>query len=80
MNKGKTIDWHQMTGELDFNMTNDFLFRALLQEKNSVLAALSASMMSWEENEIVSARIENPIGNESWQLAGKVVVIFMQKL
>lgn len=61
MNKGKTIDWHQMTGELDFNMTNDFLFRALLQEKNSVLAALSASMMSWEENEIVSARIENPI-------------------
>jgi len=33
MEKEKTTDWHRMTGELDFNMTNDFLFRALMQEK-----------------------------------------------
>ena len=61
MEKEKTTDWHRMTGELDFNMTNDFLFRALMQEKNSVLAALAASMMSWEETEVASAIVENPI-------------------
>lgn len=61
MQKEKTTDWHQMTGELDFNMTNDFLFRALLQENNHVLAALSASMMGWDEAEVTSAKIENPI-------------------
>ena len=61
MQKEKTTDWHQMSGELDFNMTNDFLFRALLQENNKVLAALSASMMGWDVSEVTSAKIENPI-------------------
>ncbi len=61
MRKEKKIDWHQMTGELDFNMTNDFLFRALMQEENRALSALAASLMGWEESDVRSAHIENPI-------------------
>ena len=54
-------DWHKLEGEIPFRMTNDYLFRALMQENNSVLSAFIASLLGWKKDDITSATIENPI-------------------
>ena len=54
-------DWHCLNGNIPFRMTNDYLFRALMQENNDVLSALIASLLGWKKSDITSATIENPI-------------------
>ena len=54
-------DWHTQTGELTFSMTNDYLFRALLQKNNNVLKALISSVLHYDAGSIESAEITNPI-------------------
>ncbi len=54
-------DWHKLKGKIPFRMTNDYLFRALMQENNSVLSAFIASLLGWKKADITSATIENPI-------------------
>ena len=49
------------TGKLDFPMTNDYLFRALLQKNNRVLKGLIGSLLHMSVDFIVSATIQNPI-------------------
>ncbi len=57
----KDIDWHTLTGDIPFRMTNDYLFRALMQNNNDVLKALIAALLGWKKTDITSAVIENPI-------------------
>ncbi len=59
--KNKENDWHKLTGELDFRVNNDYLFRALLQTDNNVLKELIASLFRWNVEDITSADIQNPI-------------------
>ncbi len=59
--KNKENDWHKLTGELDFRVNNDYLFRALLQTDNVVLKELIASLFRWNVEDITSADIQNPI-------------------
>ena len=54
-------DWIELTGDLPVKMTNDYLFRALLQSDNDTLKALLASVLKMEPGEIKSARVTNPI-------------------
>ena len=54
-------DWMNQTGELPVTMTNDYLFRALLQSDNETLKALLGSLLHMQKDEIVSAVITNPI-------------------
>jgi len=49
------------TGPLPYSLTNDYMFRALLQENNKVLKGLIGSLLHLEPNEIISAEITNPI-------------------
>ena len=49
------------TGPLPYNLTNDYLFRALLQENNKVLKGLIGSLLHLQPEEIISAEIKNPI-------------------
>ena len=56
-----TFDWHYLTGKIPFRMTNDYLFRALMQENNNVLTAITASLLGWKKADITEATIENPI-------------------
>jgi predicted transposase/invertase (TIGR01784 family) len=49
------------SGKLDFPMTNDYLFRALLQKNNRVLKGLIGSLLHMNVDSIVSAIIQNPI-------------------
>ena len=57
----RPTDWHTLSGEIPFRMTNDYLFRALMQTDNQVLIALIADFLGWDHAAITSATIENPI-------------------
>ena len=50
-----------LTGPLTIPMTNDYLFRALLQQNNNVLKGLISSLLHLPLEEIVSVEITNPI-------------------
>ena len=50
-----------LTGPLTIPMTNDYLFRALLQENNKVLNGLISSLLHLSLEEIISVEITNPI-------------------
>lgn len=49
------------SGPLRFNMTNDYMFRAVLQANNKVLRGLICSLLHLSEEDVCSARITNPI-------------------
>lgn len=49
------------TGPVTIPMTNDYLFRALLQENNKVLKGLISSLLHLQIEEISSVEITNPI-------------------
>lgn len=51
----------QATGELPFRLTNDYLFRALLQKSNRVLKHLTCALMHLRPEEVESVTVENPI-------------------
>ncbi|MBO6112541.1 MAG: PD-(D/E)XK nuclease family transposase, partial [Lachnospiraceae bacterium] len=53
--------WKKLTGELPVKMTNDYLFRALLQSDNDTLKALLASLLHMDVKMIRSAKVTNPI-------------------
>lgn len=48
-------------GEIPFNMTNDYMFRAVLQESNQALRGLICSLLHLAESEVTSVEITNPI-------------------
>ena len=50
-----------LTGPLTIPMTNDYLFRALLQQNNKVLKGLISSLLHLSLDEIISVEITNPI-------------------
>ena len=49
------------TGEIPFNMTNDYMFRAVLQKNNRVLRGLIKALLHLSEDDIKEVRITNPI-------------------
>ena len=57
----ESTDWMKLTGELPVKMTNDYLFRALLQSDNDTLKALLASVLKIRLRKIKSAKVTNPI-------------------
>lgn len=48
-------------GPVRFNMTNDYMFRAVLQSNNKVLRGLICSLLHLSEKEVISAEIINPV-------------------
>ena len=53
--------WKSLSGELPVRMTNDYLFKALLQSDNETLKAILASLLHMPINRIKSAKIKNEI-------------------
>lgn len=49
------------TGPLTIPMTNDYLFRALLQQNNNVLKSLICALLHLTCEEVISVEITNPI-------------------
>lgn len=48
-------------GEIPYNMTNDYMFRAVLQTNNKVLRGLICSLLHLAESEVRAVEITNPI-------------------
>ena len=55
------IDWDNLHGPVTIPMTNDYLFRALLQRNNKVLKALICSLLHLKISDVESVTITNPI-------------------
>ena len=53
--------WLSATGPVSIRMTNDYLFRALLQRSNTTLRGLICSLLRLRDNEVISVEIMNPI-------------------
>lgn len=53
-------DLESATGEIPFGMTNDYMFRAVLQKNNKVLRGLVISLLQLQEEDVQSAEITNP--------------------
>ena len=54
-------DWRNATGPIDYTMTNDVMFRMVLQSNEIVLRGLISSMMHIPIKEIASTTIMNPV-------------------
>lgn len=48
-------------GKIPYGMTNDYMFRAVLQSNNKVLRGLICSLLHLSEKEVLSVEITNPI-------------------
>ena len=56
-----TPELERATGEIEYNMTNDYMFRALFQKNNRALKGLLSSLLHMQPDEILSVEITNPI-------------------
>ena len=53
--------FEQATGKIDYTLTNDYMFRAILQTNEEVLRGLIGALLHLHLEEIQSVTIENPI-------------------
>ena len=53
--------WYDFTGKIPINLTNDYLFRALMQENNNSLKGLVSALLNMDINNINEVTITNPI-------------------
>ena len=54
-------DWKKLTGPLPMKMTNDYLFRALLQADEKTLKAIIISVLRLKNEDVQSVLVTNPI-------------------
>ena len=54
-------DYEHATGEIPYNMTNNYMFIAVLQEDKFALRGLVASLLHRDPEEITDITILNPI-------------------
>jgi len=59
--KNEIASFINAAGSVSIPMTNDYLFRAMLQRNNKVLKGLVCSLMHLKEEQIKNVRITNPI-------------------
>jgi len=62
------------TGEIRYNMTNDYMFRYVLQKNKKVLKGLICSILHLEVEDVKSVEIQNPI-NMSEDITGKEFIL-----
>lgn len=58
---GKEPQYMQATGQLPHPLTNDYMFKALLQKNGNVLKHLICSLLHLKLDEVESVEIKNPI-------------------
>ncbi len=56
-----STDWRKQSGPIDYTMTNDFMFRVVLEHNEFVLRGLISSMLHIPLEDIFSIEIKNPI-------------------
>ncbi|MEE1314370.1 MAG: Rpn family recombination-promoting nuclease/putative transposase [Faecalimonas sp.] len=61
MNTRKIASYKDATGKIHYNMTNDYLFRYILENNEKVLTGLTCSLLHLKPEEIKEITITNPI-------------------
>ena len=61
MKKNLNQEFLNASGKVSYHMTNDYLFRAVLQSNNKALRGLICSLLHLAEKEVCSVEIVNPI-------------------
>ena len=61
MKQNPFIVFQNACGPVPYNMTNDYMFRAVLQSNNTVLRGLICSLLHLSEKEVTSVEITNPV-------------------
>ena len=61
LSPGSNSILQEATGELPYRLTNDYLFRAVLQKSNTALRGLLGALLHLTPESITSAAIANPI-------------------
>lgn len=56
-----TISYRNATGKIDYQFTNDYMFRAILQEHSNVLKGLVCSLLHLLPESVTDITITNPI-------------------
>lgn len=61
--RSKALDtaFEEAAGSIPFNLTNDYMFRAVFQSSNEALKGLLCSLLHLAESEVASVEITNPI-------------------
>lgn len=72
--KNASSDWSALTGPLPFRMTNDLLFKILLQNKTSVLKALICSYLDLSPSDIKDVCVTNTISLKEDILAKEMIL------
>ncbi len=67
------------TGVIQYNMTNDYMFRYILQKNTKVLIGLTCALLHLHPEEIMTISIENPI-DLSKNITGKDFVLDIKVL
>ena len=57
----KENDWQRLTGPVPYKLTNDYLFRALLQENEEARKSIIAAVLELRYEDIIKAEVTNPI-------------------
>ncbi len=61
MNNHKNASYKDATGKIRYNMTNDYMFRYILENNEKVLTGLACSLLHLKPEEIKELRVTNPI-------------------
>lgn len=57
----KNYAFQQATGVIDFTLTNDYMFHAVLERNKKVLKALICALLLLESSAVCSVEVTNPI-------------------
>ena len=70
MENQKVLSFMSATGKIDYNMTNNYMFRRILQENRKVLKGLICALLHLSPKDIKTIVVRNPV-NLSSSLTGK---------
>lgn len=56
-----SLSYLNATGQIPYGMTNDYMFRLILEKDNYILKGLICSLLSLVPEDIISVEIQNPI-------------------
>ncbi len=74
MQKKKQLTFLEAKGAIDYNMTNNYMFRYILQKNRKVLKGLICSLLHLEPDNVKSIEIRNPI-NLAGDVTGKEFIL-----
>ena len=61
MSNNQVTSFREATGVIQYNMTNDYMFRYILQKNQKVLKGLICALLHFHPEQIKKIKIKNPV-------------------